>query len=134
EGVEDPLDRYFAAARGTAEIRPLEMTKWFDTNYHYLVPEIADETRFTLHPEAVLADLAEAVEEGVPARPVVVGPATFLALSKAAPGAGEPWERLDDLVPLYQQLLSLLRADRKSTRLNSSHVSISYAVFCLKKK
>lgn len=110
EGVEDPLDRYFAAARGTAEIRPLEMTKWFDTNYHYLVPEIADETRFTLHPEAVLADLAEAVEEGVPARPVVVGPATFLALSKAAPGAGEPWERLDDLVPLYQQLLSLLRA------------------------
>src|SRR5699024_1216715 len=72
--------------------------------------EIADETRFTLHPEAVLADLAEAVEEGVPARPVVVGPATFLALSKAAPGAGEPWERLDDLAPLYQQLLSLLRA------------------------
>ncbi|HHX85116.1 MAG TPA: 5-methyltetrahydropteroyltriglutamate--homocysteine S-methyltransferase, partial [Actinomycetales bacterium] len=108
--VEDPLDRYFAAARGTAEIRPLEMTKWFDTNYHYLVPEIADDTRFTLHPEKVLTDLAEAVAEGVPARPVVIGPATFLALSKPVPGAADPWERIDELVPLYRDLLALLRA------------------------
>ncbi|MFL0579842.1 5-methyltetrahydropteroyltriglutamate--homocysteine S-methyltransferase [Dietzia sp. 179-F 9C3 NHS] len=107
--VADPLDRYFAAARGTADIRPLEMTKWFDTNYHYLVPEIADGTRFVLHPEKVLADLAEAVAEGVPARPVVIGPATFLALSKPAPGADDPWGRLDELIPLYRELLALLR-------------------------
>ncbi|MCD2262255.1 5-methyltetrahydropteroyltriglutamate--homocysteine S-methyltransferase [Dietzia aurantiaca] len=108
--VDDPLDRYFAAARGAEGIRPLEMTKWFDTNYHYLVPEIADDTAFSLHPEAVLSDLAEAVAEGVPARPVVIGPITFLALSKAVPGSASPLDRLDDLTPLYQQLLTLLRA------------------------
>ena len=108
--VTDDLDRYFAAARGTAELAPLEMTKWFDTNYHYIVPEIGPETRFRLHPEAVLDDLAEARRQGVPARPVLIGPATFLALSKAVDGAGDPWERLDELVPLYTDLLTLLRA------------------------
>ena len=108
--IEDPLDRYFAAARGAEGIRPLEMTKWFDTNYHYLVPEISDDMDFDLHPEHVLADLAESVAEGVPARPVVIGPVTFLALSKAVAGSAAPLERLDDLIPLYLHLMSLLRA------------------------
>src|SRR6202166_3940088 len=54
--VSDDLDRYFAAARGTGDIAPLEMTKWFDTNYHYIVPEIASDTAFTLNPEKVLAE------------------------------------------------------------------------------
>ena len=108
--VDDPLDRYFAAARGAEGIRPLEMTKWFDTNYHYLVPEIADDTTFSLHPESVLADLAEAITEEVPARPVVIGPVTFLALSKSVPGSVPPLDRIDELIPLYQQLLALLRA------------------------
>lgn len=107
--IDQPLDRYFAAARGAEGIRPLEMTKWFDTNYHYLVPEIADDTEFTLNPEEVLSDLAEAIDEGVPARPVVIGPVTFLALSKAVPGSSSPLTRLDDLIPLYEQLLTLLR-------------------------
>ena len=108
--VDDGLDRYFAAARGTAELAPLEMTKWFDTNYHYIVPEIGPDTGFRLHPDKVLDDLAEARRQGVPARPVIIGPATFLALSKAVDGAGDPWERLDELVPLYTDLLTLLRA------------------------
>jgi 5-methyltetrahydropteroyltriglutamate--homocysteine methyltransferase len=55
--VSDDLDRYFAAARGTGDIAPLEMTKWFDTNYHYIVPEIGPKTSFSLHPEKVLAEL-----------------------------------------------------------------------------
>ena len=109
-GVEDELDRYFAAARGAEGIAPLEMTKWFDTNYHYIVPEIDDALAFGLHPQGVLADLADALEQGVPARPVVIGPATFLALSKATAGSADPWTRLDDLVPLYRDLLTLLRA------------------------
>ena len=46
--ITDPLDRYFAAARGTDAVAPLELTKWFDTNYHYLVPEIAPQTTFAL--------------------------------------------------------------------------------------
>lgn len=107
-GVADDLDRYFAAARGTADIAPLEMTKWFDTNYHYLVPEIGPETAFTLHPEKVLSELEEARSQGVPARPVIIGPITFLALSKAVDGAGAPIERLGELLPLYTELLGRL--------------------------
>ncbi|MEV5647384.1 5-methyltetrahydropteroyltriglutamate--homocysteine S-methyltransferase [Nocardia sp. NPDC052254] len=106
QGVADELDRYFAAARGTADVAPLEMTKWFDTNYHYLVPEISAATEFSLHPDKPLAELKEALALGVPARPVVVGPITFLKLAKSVDGS-ELLERLPDLLPLYEQLLAL---------------------------
>ncbi|BCI79356.1 5-methyltetrahydropteroyltriglutamate--homocysteine methyltransferase [Mycolicibacterium sp. TY66] len=109
-GIADDLDRYFAAARGTADIAPLEMTKWFDTNYHYLVPEIGPDTTFTLHPDKVLAELKEAQAQGIPARPVIVGPITFLALSKAVDGAEVPIGRLGELLPLYAELLGRLAA------------------------
>lgn len=107
-GISDDLDRYFAAARGNDEVAPLEMTKWFDTNYHYLVPEIGPSTQFSLHPEKVLFELKEAQEQGIPARPVIIGPVTFLLLSKAVDGAGAPIERLQELMPVYSELLSLL--------------------------
>ncbi|BCO34790.1 5-methyltetrahydropteroyltriglutamate--homocysteine S-methyltransferase [Mycobacterium heckeshornense] len=106
--VPDELDRYFAAARGTEDIAPLEMTKWFDTNYHYLVPEISPATRFTLNPAKVVAELKEALQQGIPARPVIIGPITFLLLSKAVDGAGAPIDRIDELIPVYCELLSLL--------------------------
>ncbi|TLF64803.1 5-methyltetrahydropteroyltriglutamate--homocysteine S-methyltransferase [Nocardia asteroides NBRC 15531] len=105
-GIADPLDRYFAAARGTDTVAPLEMTKWFDTNYHYLVPEIDAATTFSLHPAPLLAELAEAIQLGVPARPVVIGPVTFLKLAKSADGAA--LDRLPDLLPLYRDLLARL--------------------------
>jgi 5-methyltetrahydropteroyltriglutamate--homocysteine methyltransferase len=107
-GVADELDRYFAAARGNDDISPLEMTKWFDTNYHYLVPEISPDTRFALNPAKVIAELKESLAQGIPARPVIIGPITFLLLSKAVDGAGAPIQRLDDLVPVYAELLSAL--------------------------
>jgi 5-methyltetrahydropteroyltriglutamate--homocysteine methyltransferase len=106
--VSDDLDRYFAAARGNDEVAPLEMTKWFDTNYHYLVPEIEPTTRFALNPDKVLSELKEALGQGIPARPVVIGPVTFLLLSKGVKGGGAPIERLRELVPIYSELLSLL--------------------------
>jgi 5-methyltetrahydropteroyltriglutamate--homocysteine methyltransferase len=106
--VPDELDRYFAAARGNDDIAPLEMTKWFDTNYHYLVPEIEPATRFALNPDKVLTELKEALGQGIPARPVVIGPVTFLLLSKGVNGSGAPVERLQELVPIYSELLSLL--------------------------
>ncbi|MFD6221507.1 5-methyltetrahydropteroyltriglutamate--homocysteine S-methyltransferase [Nocardia asteroides] len=105
-GIADPLDRYFAAARGTDTVAPLEMTKWFDTNYHYLVPEIDAATTFSLHPAPLLAELAEAIQLGVPARPVVIGPVTFLKLAKSADGAA--LDRLPELLPLYRDLLAHL--------------------------
>ena len=106
QGIEDELDRYFAAARGTDTVAPLEMTKWFDTNYHYLVPEIGAATRFSLHPDKPLAELREARALGIPARPVVLGPITFLKLAKAIDGT-DPLNRLADLLPLYERLLGL---------------------------
>ncbi|TEA06539.1 5-methyltetrahydropteroyltriglutamate--homocysteine S-methyltransferase [Mycobacteroides salmoniphilum] len=104
-GISDDLDRYFAAARGNDDVTPLEMTKWFDTNYHYLVPEIGPDTKFTLNPTKLFGELKEAAALDIPARPVVVGPITFLALSKSVDGAGAPIERLDEVVSLYEQLL-----------------------------
>ncbi|MFE6858962.1 5-methyltetrahydropteroyltriglutamate--homocysteine S-methyltransferase [Nocardia sp. NPDC057668] len=105
-GIDDPLDAYFAAARGNATVEPLEMTKWFDTNYHYLVPELGAETEFSLHPDKLLTELAEAIQLGVPARPVVIGPLTFLKLAKDA--AGDPLARVDALLPHYVELLRQL--------------------------
>ncbi|WP_394619006.1 5-methyltetrahydropteroyltriglutamate--homocysteine S-methyltransferase [Lentzea sp. JNUCC 0626] len=104
------LDRYFAMARGTAEAPPLEMTKWFDTNYHYLVPELGPDTTFTLDASKPLAEFAEAFAEGVTTRPVLVGPVTFLLLAKDPTGTEgfRPLDLLDQLVPLYAELLGKL--------------------------
>ena len=106
--VPDDLDRYFAAARGNKDVAPLEMTKWFDTNYHYIVPEIGPATTFALNPDKVLSELKEALAQGIPARPVIIGPVTFLLLSKGVDGGSAPIERLQELVPIYAELLSLL--------------------------
>ncbi|MGD7706874.1 5-methyltetrahydropteroyltriglutamate--homocysteine S-methyltransferase [Microlunatus sp. Y2014] len=113
-GLDDPVARYFAMARGTADVPPLEMTKWFDTNYHYLVPELGPEQRFTLHAESLLAEVRAARETlSTPVRPVVVGPITFLRLAKPAadaPADFDPLSLLDRLLPAYGHLLGELRA------------------------
>jgi 5-methyltetrahydropteroyltriglutamate--homocysteine methyltransferase len=97
------LDTYFAMARGVDAEPALELTKWFDTNYHYLVPEISPGTVFTADPAKPLREYAEAKALGITTRPVLVGPATFLLLAK---GATEG--RLDDLLAAYAGLLTAL--------------------------
>jgi 5-methyltetrahydropteroyltriglutamate--homocysteine methyltransferase len=107
--IEDPLRRYVAMARGTGKLPPLEMTKWFDTNYHYLVPEIDAVTPFVLDATKPLAEYAEAHAAGHTARPVVIGPWTFLRLAKAAEGSPAgftPTDRLTELVEVYRDLLA----------------------------
>ncbi|MFD6134553.1 5-methyltetrahydropteroyltriglutamate--homocysteine S-methyltransferase [Isoptericola sp. NPDC060257] len=107
------LDGYFTVARGRGEDAPLEMTKWFDTNYHYLVPEISETTPVSFADHRIVREYAEAKEAGVTTRPVLVGPVTFLALSKAADEAGDgfhPLDRLDDVVAAYADLLRALAA------------------------
>ncbi|AKE38025.1 5-methyltetrahydropteroyltriglutamate--homocysteine S-methyltransferase [Corynebacterium camporealensis] len=107
----ETLDDEFRLARGDSEHAPLEMTKWFDTNYHYIVPEIADDTSFTAHPQRVLKLVEEANKAGFKVRPYLVGPVTLLALSKQAEGATKaPLERLDDVLKAYEQVLSELHA------------------------
>lgn len=109
----DPLDGYFAMARGTQDVAPLEMTKWFDTNYHYLVPELGPETAFTADSAKQVAEFTEARALGLAPRPVLVGPVTYLLLSKPAPGVAadfDPLTLLDRLLPVYAQVLADLRA------------------------
>ena len=106
--IENDLDRYFAAARGTDDVTPLEMTKWFDTNYHYLVPEITPSTSFSLDSSKVIAELGEALELGIPVRPVIIGPVTFLLLSKSVGSDSSLLDRVDELLPLYIDLLGQL--------------------------
>ncbi|MGH3683356.1 MAG: 5-methyltetrahydropteroyltriglutamate--homocysteine S-methyltransferase, partial [Natronosporangium sp.] len=110
----DPLDAYFAMARGTEALRPLRMTKWFDTNYHYLVPEIGEGTQFRLAGDKPLAEVREARALGFATRPVLLGPVTFLLLAQPAPGSPPgfaPLDRLPDLLPVYEQLLTGLAAE-----------------------
>ncbi len=110
----DGLDGYFAMARGTQDAAPLEMTKWFDTNYHYLVPELGPDTVFTADSAKQTAELTEALAVGAPGpRPVLLGPVTYLLLAKPAPGAPagfEPLTLLDRLLPVYAEVLADLRA------------------------
>lgn len=107
------LAGYFTIARGEGQDTPAEMTKWFDSNYHYLVPEIGPETAFHLASDRLVREVAEATTSGFRTRPVIVGPVTFLLLSKASEGAPEgyrPLDRLDDLLPVYAELLAALTA------------------------
>ena len=89
------------------------MTKWFDTNYHYLVPEIGPETNFALTSNRIVEEFEYALANGVETRPYIVGPVTFLLLSKAsddAPAGFSPLSRLEDILPVYTALLQKLAA------------------------
>ena len=104
------LDLYFALARGDEKVGPEEMTKWFDTNYHYLVPEIGPDTPLRFADDAVTRKFVQARQWGYVTRPVLVGPLTYLALAKADPATPDfdPLTRLDEAVAAYEQALASL--------------------------
>lgn len=115
------LEQLFRVARGRArdagagaqkgaqegEVAAGEMTKWFDTNCHYIVPELHADTAFSLDASRLLAQLAEAKEQGVKARPVIIDPVTYLALGKTHDGS-DRLALLPRLLPVYAQLLERL--------------------------
>lgn len=107
----DPLTGYFALARGLQrdghDLRALEMTKWFDTNYHYLVPELHRDQRFALRGDKPVAEFLEAKAAGHDARPVLLGPVSFLLLSKSIDGS-DRLALLHRLLPAYAALLERL--------------------------
>lgn len=124
QGFEgDALDNYFRVARGRSAITTEshstahthccagvaagEMTKWFDTNYHYIVPEFSSTTEFKLDASRLLEQLTEARTQGIQAKPVLIGPVTYLALGKAKDGTSK-LELLQRLLPIYAQLLDVL--------------------------
>ncbi|HSQ41343.1 MAG TPA: 5-methyltetrahydropteroyltriglutamate--homocysteine S-methyltransferase [Fibrobacteraceae bacterium] len=113
----DPLALQFAMARGIpapegqASVPACEMTKWFDTNYHYIVPELDEQTTFSLHGDKPWAEFSEAKEAGFHSKPVLVGPLTFLALSKPSAEASlnfQPTQLMERIVPVYTRILERL--------------------------
>jgi 5-methyltetrahydropteroyltriglutamate--homocysteine methyltransferase len=113
--AHSPLDAYFRAARGRSRdddhgccgSHAAEMTKWFDTNYHYMVPEFHADTHFSLHPQPLLDQLVEARRVGARAKPVLLGPVSYLALGKTS-DASDRLALLPRLLPVYAELLALL--------------------------
>lgn len=105
-------DLYFAMARGrqqgNVDVVAMEMTKWFDTNYHYIVPEFDENTKFELHYNFVLEQFKEALAQGITTRPVLIGPITFLSLGKTRKG-GNALDLLPKLLPIYKEVLKSLK-------------------------
>ncbi|KRG68466.1 5-methyltetrahydropteroyltriglutamate--homocysteine S-methyltransferase [Pseudoxanthomonas dokdonensis] len=109
---QDPLAGYFAMARGHqqdgVDLPALEMTKWFDTNYHYLVPELTADQTFQLRGDKPVAEFLEAKALGFHSRPVLLGPVSLLKLSKTTDGSNA-LDLLPRLLPAYAQLLQQLQ-------------------------
>jgi len=118
----DALDNYFRVARGRSAqgaeehagccggVAAGEMTKWFDTNYHYIVPEFTASTEFKLDASHLLEQLEEAKAQGVKVKPVIVGPVTYLAIGKAKDDS-DKLALLARLLPVYSELLETLAAN-----------------------
>lgn len=114
EGEE--LDSYFRVARGRPAagksacgcVSAGEMTKWFDTNYHYIVPEFASDTKFSLNASRLLEQIRQAQQIHPRVKPVILGPVTYLWLGKSKDGS-EKLDLLDDLLAVYAQLLDALK-------------------------
>src|SRR5919109_4137463 len=106
------LDTYFAMARGRqaegVDVTAMEMTKWFDTNYHYIVPELERGMRFRLASSKPFDEYREAAEQGVRTKPVLIGPLTFLLLGKCVGGDFDRLELLDGLLDVYTEVLARL--------------------------
>ena len=115
----DILDNYFRVARGRSVqgdedrkaccggIAAGEMTKWFDTNYHYIVPEFSADAEFKLDPSRLLEQIAEAKAQGVKTKPVIIGPVTYLWLGKSKDDS-DRLALLERLLPVYSELLETM--------------------------
>ncbi|MBI4204839.1 MAG: 5-methyltetrahydropteroyltriglutamate--homocysteine S-methyltransferase [Betaproteobacteria bacterium] len=103
------LREYFALARGSTDQPAMEMTKWFDTNYHYLVPELSEETRFGGGTQRYFDEIRDAVALGYAVKPVLIGPLTFLRLSKTVQPGFDRLRLLDALAEIYAGILARLK-------------------------
>ena len=107
------VDLYFAMARGfqkdNFDIVALEMTKWFDTNYHYLVPEFEKEQKFELNSCKIISEYREALKEGIKTKPVLIGPLTYLLIGKEKESGFHRLDLIDRLLPVYIELITELQ-------------------------
>ena len=109
-GQRAEMDLYFAMARGYqahgVDLIAMEMTKWFDTNYHYLVPEFHKDQTFKLSSQKITEEFREAKELGIRPKPVLLGPITYLLLGKEKSPGFHRLELLPALLPVYGELLA----------------------------
>jgi len=108
-GATLALPEYFALARGNDAHHAMEMTKWFDTNYHYLVPELTPDVNFHLGATKLFDEVIEAQTAGFNPKPVLIGPLTFLWLAKEKTAGCDRLDLLDRLLPVYSQILTRLK-------------------------
>ncbi|MBU2976410.1 5-methyltetrahydropteroyltriglutamate--homocysteine S-methyltransferase [Zobellia sp. B3R18] len=105
-------DLYFAMARGIqqdgADITAMEMTKWFDTNYHYIVPEFTKNQVFNVSPDKIINEYKEALDLGIKTKPVLIGPVSFLLLGKEKENGFHRIDLLERLLPAYEEILQQL--------------------------
>lgn len=110
---EHELDLYFAMARGFQhegiDVTAMEMTKWFDTNYHYLVPEFTKNQQFSLFSEKIINEYYEAKQLGVDTKPVLIGPITYLLLGKEKEAGFDRLDLIEALLPVYEEVIGRLR-------------------------
>ena len=109
-GAPISLATYFAMARGAQQSPALEMTKWFDTNYHYVVPEFELGMSFALRSTKAVNEYLEARGLGIETRPVILGPVSFVLLGKPTAASASRGHVLEAIIPLYVELLTLLNA------------------------
>ncbi len=109
-GDQVDFETYFAMARGSKSAPAMEMTKWFDTNYHYIVPELAKDQTFKLTSRKVVDEFKEAKALGIVTRPVLIGPITYLMLGKAKGAEFDTLSLLDRVLPVYSEVLAELKA------------------------
>lgn len=112
-GGEIGFDIYFSMARGNASVPAMEMTKWFDTNYHFIVPELGPDVKFSYASHKAVDEYNEAKALGVNTVPVLVGPVSYLLLSKPAKGVEKSFSLLsliDKILPVYKEVVTELKA------------------------
>ncbi|RVW76415.1 5-methyltetrahydropteroyltriglutamate--homocysteine methyltransferase [Vitis vinifera] len=111
-GGEIGFDAYFSMARGNASVPAMEMTKWFDTNYHFIVPELGPNVKFSYASHKAVNEFKEAKSLGIETVPVIVGPVSYLLLSKPAKGVEKSFSLLsliDKILPIYKEVVSELK-------------------------
>jgi 5-methyltetrahydropteroyltriglutamate--homocysteine methyltransferase len=126
QGDDVDLKTYFAMARGSQtkelDVSALEMTKWFDTNYHYLVPELKSDQKFKISSQKPFEEFKEAQSAGYKTKPVLLGPITFLLLSKSTEGKNT-LDLLDNLLPVYLEIV------KKLNELGTEWIQIDEPIF-----
>ncbi|KAG2536294.1 hypothetical protein PVAP13_9NG179000 [Panicum virgatum] len=112
-GGEIGLSTYFSMARGNATVPAMEMTKWFDTNYHFIVPELGPSTKFSYASHKAVSEYKEAKALGIDTVPVLIGPVSYLLLSKPAKGVEKSFSLLSllgSILPIYKEVVAELKA------------------------